>query len=142
MNIKLILGLAGLLLSSAPVLAQSNKKPRPSASASLPGEEKLSAQERAERDFLMPVRRKQAAALKAVAREEATMAPLVAEATARNAEAAEETTTAEAAEVKAAAVEPKRTYHRRSSSARHRNFAASKKKTVHKSSSRKSPRRR
>ncbi|MGY2131512.1 hypothetical protein ACW9KT_04760 [Hymenobacter sp. HD11105] len=62
--------LAGLLLCSAPVLAQGKKTTQvPKSSGhftvpvtpALPGEEKLSARERVERDLLMPVRRKQAA---------------------------------------------------------------------------------
>ncbi|QNP50765.1 hypothetical protein H9L05_11235 [Hymenobacter qilianensis] len=62
--------LAGLLLCGAPVLAQGKKTTQlPKSSGhftvpvtpALPGEEKLSARERVERDLLMPVRRKQAA---------------------------------------------------------------------------------
>ena len=62
--------LAGLLLCSVPVLAQGKKTTEISKSSghftvpitpALPGEEKLSARERVERDLLMPVRRKQAA---------------------------------------------------------------------------------
>ena len=62
--------LAGLLLCGAPVLAQGKKTNEIPKSAghftvpvtpALPGEEKLSARERVERDLLMPVRRKQAA---------------------------------------------------------------------------------
>ena len=68
--------LAGLLLCSAPAFSQTSPS---SASAdhkaqapvtALPGEERLSVRERAERDFLMPVRHKQDAALRA-AHEEA-----------------------------------------------------------------------
>ncbi|WP_156126412.1 hypothetical protein [Hymenobacter sp. DG25B] len=63
--------LVGLLLSSAGVFAQGKKKAAPAppidhdgkvavpVKPALPGEEKLSARERVERDFLMPVRRKQ-----------------------------------------------------------------------------------
>lgn len=78
MKRKLYVLLAGLLLGSAPVLAQGDKQSSVSATVTptaLPGEEKLSAQERAERDFLMPVRRKQAAALRAHAQEEGTTQP-------------------------------------------------------------------
>ncbi|UOQ65469.1 hypothetical protein [Hymenobacter volaticus] len=71
MKIRLMIGLAGLLLSSAPVLAQSDKNAASVTPTTLPGEENLSVQERAERDFLMPVRRKQAAAIKHVAEQEA-----------------------------------------------------------------------
>lgn len=137
MKRKLILGLAGLLLSSAPVLAQGDKKPSPRASVSLPGEEKLSAQERAERDFLMPVRRKQAAALKAVAHEEATATAIATDITARSAEAAEEAKPTEATEAKTPATTHRRSY-RSSSSRRRHTSTASRKKTVHKSTSSKS----
>jgi hypothetical protein len=70
MLMRKIYVLAGLLLCSAPVLAQGKKTTPVSKSAghftvpvtpALPGEEKLSARERVERDLLMPVRRKQAA---------------------------------------------------------------------------------
>jgi hypothetical protein len=70
MLMRKIYVLAGLLLCGAPVLAQSKKTNEISKSAghftvpvtpALPGEEKLSARERVERDLLMPVRRKQAA---------------------------------------------------------------------------------
>ncbi len=79
-----------LLLGSAPAVAQGDKH-GPSAKTTptaLPGEEKLSAQERAERDFLMPVRRKQAATLRATAREEIASQPAI-EVTARNLEGAD-----------------------------------------------------
>ncbi|QIL75808.1 MULTISPECIES: hypothetical protein [Hymenobacter] len=84
--------LAGLLLCSAPVLAQGKKTTQISSSSghftvpvtpALPGEEKLSARERVERDLLMPVRRKQAA----LTLQEAKQAS--AEITARGLEAAE-----------------------------------------------------
>jgi hypothetical protein len=71
MLMRKICVLAGLLLCSIPVLAQgkkTNELPKSSGhfftvpvTPALPGEEKLSARERAERDLLMPVRRQQAA---------------------------------------------------------------------------------
>ncbi|GAB2455266.1 hypothetical protein GCM10011375_03040 [Hymenobacter qilianensis] len=70
MLMRKIYVLAGLLLCGAPVLAQGKKTTQlPKSSGhftvpvtpALPGEEKLSARERVERDLLMPVRRKQAA---------------------------------------------------------------------------------
>ncbi|SDY72203.1 hypothetical protein [Hymenobacter psychrophilus] len=93
---KLLVLLSALLLCNAPAWAQDDAKAAATITpTSLPGEEELSAQERAERDFLMPVRRKRAAALEAV------------EEKARAAEAAIEA--AKAAQVvaaKAAAPEP------------------------------------
>ncbi len=63
---KLVLLLSVLLLSSASAWAQDDAKASATVTpTSLPGEEELSAQERAERDFLMPTRRKRAAALDA-----------------------------------------------------------------------------
>jgi hypothetical protein len=70
MLMRQIYVLAGLLLCSMPVLAQGKKTTQVPKSTghytvpimpALPGEEKLSARERVERDLLMPVRRKQAA---------------------------------------------------------------------------------
>ena len=70
MLMRKIVVFAGLLLCSMPVLAQGKKTTQvPKSSGhftvpvtpALPGEEKLSARERVERDLLMPVRRKQAA---------------------------------------------------------------------------------
>lgn len=59
--------LSALLLSSATAWAQDDAKTSATITpTNLPGEEELSAQERAERDMLMPVRRKRAAALEAV----------------------------------------------------------------------------
>jgi hypothetical protein len=114
---KLYVLMAGLLLGSVPVLAQGEKQPSVSATVTptaLPGEEKLSAQERAERDFLMPIRRKQAAALRAAAREEVANQPAV-EATARTLEATD-APKAEEAEAKPAYHRPSSSTHRRSSS--------------------------
>lgn len=64
---KLLVLLSALLLGSAPAWAQDDAKAAATITpTSLPGEEELSAQERAERDFLMPTRRKRAAAIEAV----------------------------------------------------------------------------
>ena len=52
-----IIALLALLLSAAAANAQTDKA---QSVTKLPGEEKLSLRERAERDFLMPVRRKKA----------------------------------------------------------------------------------
>ncbi|MDF7813322.1 hypothetical protein [Hymenobacter sp. YC55] len=132
MKIRLMIGLVGLLLSSAPVLAQSDKNAASITPTTLPGEENLSVQERAERDFLMPVRRKQAAALKHVAEQEAAATQTATEMLAHTPELTEETKVPEVlAAPKAAAT--RRTYHR-SSSRSH----ASRKKTVHRSSGSKS----
>ncbi|OUJ75381.1 hypothetical protein [Hymenobacter crusticola] len=135
--------LAGLLLCSVSAFAQSGKKSvavdRKNQTALpvravLPGEENLSAQERAERDFLMPTRRKKTAEKV----EEAQQAAV--EVTARNLEAAEATVAAEEAvepAVKAAPRARHRTSHRRSSS--HRSSTHStKRKTTSKSGSSKS----
>lgn len=53
---KQLLALFAILLTVGSAHAQTDKTP---AVTKLPGEEKLSIRERAERDFLMPVRRKQ-----------------------------------------------------------------------------------
>jgi hypothetical protein len=118
MKRKLYVLLAGLLLGSAPVLAQGDKQSSVSATVTptaLPGEEKLSAQERAERDFLMPVRRKQAAALRAHAQEEGTTQPAL-EAVVRTLDEATAAKPEEAAKPSA----PATTAHRSSSSAHRR----------------------
>jgi hypothetical protein len=130
MKIRLIIGVAGLLLSGAPVLAQGDKTAATVTPTKLPGEEKLSEQERAERDFLMPVRRKQAAALKHAAQEEAAATQTAAEMLASGPVAVEEPKAPEVEAPKVAAT-PHRTYHRTSS----RRRTASRKKTVHKSTS-------
>ena len=116
--------LAGLLLCSASAFAQSNKKPSTAerknqvalpVGPALPGEEKLSAQERAERDFLMPIRRKKV--LSKVEEAQQT----VMEVTARNLEAVEATEAEEAAAPAAKSVthtSRRGTYHRRSTAHR------------------------
>ncbi len=53
-----LIALCALLLSASAAMAQTDKAP---VVTKLPGEEKLSIRERAERDFLMPVRRKKLA---------------------------------------------------------------------------------
>jgi hypothetical protein len=59
LSIKLLMrkliALCAFLLSASAAMAQTDKNP---VVTKLPGEEKLSVRERAERDFLMPVRRK------------------------------------------------------------------------------------
>ncbi|MBB4600191.1 hypothetical protein HNQ93_000329 [Hymenobacter luteus] len=130
---------AVLLLSGTTAWAQGDKKTTATTTPTqLPGEEKLSAQERAERDFLMPVRRKQAAALRATAEEAGVHQPAV-EVTARNLEAPEEDKPAtEAAEAKAAPAAVHRTstrsYHRRSSPGRRRSSVSARGKTTAKKS--------
>jgi len=53
-----LIAICALLLSSSAAMAQADKNP---AVTKLPGEEKLSTRERAERDFLMPIRHKKMA---------------------------------------------------------------------------------
>jgi hypothetical protein len=53
-----LIALCALLLSTSAAMAQADKNP---AVTKLPGEEKLSVRERAERDFLMPIRHKKMA---------------------------------------------------------------------------------
>lgn len=143
MLIRKLLVVAGVLLCSAPVLAQGEKKPNSAAvvkPTALPGEEKLSARERAERDFIMPVRRKQAATLRAAAEEAPLTQPAV-EVTARNLEAVEEEKPAETTVAPATTAAPARrtTTHRRTSSSSRRHTSShrtsSKKKTTNKKSS-------
>ncbi|OWP62922.1 hypothetical protein CDA63_11940 [Hymenobacter amundsenii] len=58
--------LLSVLLGSTSAWAQDDAKASATVTpTSLPGEEELPAQERAERDFLMPTRRKRAATLEA-----------------------------------------------------------------------------
>ncbi|GGG31238.1 hypothetical protein GCM10011378_04790 [Hymenobacter glacieicola] len=139
---KLSMVAAVLLLSSGAAWAQGDKKTPPATPTQLPGEEKLSARERAERDFLMPVRRKQAATLRAAAEETGTHQPAV-EVTARNLEASEDNKPAETTEAKdaPATVHHRSTAHRRSSSSSrrrststHRSSSAGRKKTTSKKS--------
>jgi len=70
-----LVALFALSLTTSAAWAQADKAP---AVTKLPGEERLSTRERAERDFLMPVRRKKAAELSkptASAEQLATAAP-------------------------------------------------------------------
>ena len=126
--------LVALLLSTATAFAQDEAKAT-ATPTHLPGEEKLSAQERAERDFLMPVRRKQAAKLRATAEEAGVHQPAI-EATAHNLEAvpeAEKLAPVAAPEDKATpAVVHRRTSstHRRSSSRHRSTHTSSRKKTT------------
>ena len=122
--------LTGLLLSSVSVMAQSESKTTSVTPTALPGEEKLTARERAERDFLMPARHKQAAVLKAAAREEAAVQTTT-DVSALNAEPTPEPKAPEAAP-KVSTAAP--VVHRTSSARRH-HTSVSKKKVVRKSSS-------
>ncbi|MBD2714628.1 hypothetical protein KBK19_06240 [Microvirga sp. STR05] len=126
---RIIIMFTGLLLSSASVLAQGDKPTTSITPTTLPGEEKLSAQERAERDFLMPARRKQAAAVKAAAREEAATQTDT-DVSAYHAEAVAEPKTPEAA---AKASTPTAAPRHVTSRSRYRS-TSTKKKVVHKSS--------
>jgi hypothetical protein len=84
-----LIALCALLLSASAAMAQTDKTP---AVTKLPGEEKLSIRERAERDFLMPIRHKKMAEVTKVtassAELESTAAPEL-DATAHYTEAAE-----------------------------------------------------
>jgi hypothetical protein len=84
-----LIALCALLLSTSAAMAQTDKTP---AVTKLPGEEKLSVRERAERDFLMPIRHKKMAEVTKVtassAELESTAAPEL-DATAHYTEAAE-----------------------------------------------------
>jgi hypothetical protein len=83
-----LIALCAFLLSASAALAQTDKTP---VVTKLPGEEKLSIRERAERDFLMPVRRKkvvEAPRAMASADMESTASPEL-DATAHYTEAAE-----------------------------------------------------
>jgi hypothetical protein len=84
-----LIALCALLLSTSAAMAQADKNP---AVTKLPGEERLSVRERAERDFLMPVRHKKMAEVaKTTAQadqEDATASPEL-DATAHYTEAAE-----------------------------------------------------
>ncbi|UOR05535.1 hypothetical protein MUN82_00195 [Hymenobacter aerilatus] len=128
-----ILMLAGLLLCSAPVLAQSPTKTTPApapegkvavpVSPVLPGEESLTARERVERDMLMPTRRSRAAALQTAeeVEETTTTTPEV-----HGPAVPEAVPTAPAPEAKPAAPVRRTTYHRRRSSSAHRSTARKK----------------
>ncbi|TGE14688.1 hypothetical protein [Hymenobacter elongatus] len=137
--------LAGMLLCGTPVFAQGGKNPVSAdtkgqaalpVAPTLPGEEKLSARERAERDFLMPIRRKQAAALKDAAQEEVATqaAATTAEMTARNFIGPEEAKVEEAAAPAKPTARP-RTYHRRSSTRRRSAGSSARKHTTKKKAS-------
>jgi hypothetical protein len=83
-----LIAICALLLSSSAAMAQADKNP---AVTKLPGEEKLSTRERAERDFLMPVRHKKMAEVAKVTAQvdqDATASPEL-DATAHYTEAAE-----------------------------------------------------
>ncbi|RZK19492.1 MAG: hypothetical protein EOO56_14065 [Hymenobacter sp.] len=83
-----LIALCALLLSASAAMAQTDKTP---AVTKLPGEERLSIRERAERDFLMPTRHKKMAEVVKVTAstdQDATAAPEL-DATAHYAEAPE-----------------------------------------------------
>ncbi|AHJ98986.1 hypothetical protein [Hymenobacter swuensis] len=143
---KLVILLTLLLFGSAPAWAQDEATTTPT---NLPGEEKLSAQERAERDFLMPVRRKQAAKLRAAAEEAGVHQPAL-EATIQNLEAVPEEEKLAPVAIPEAKAAPAAAPHR-TTSTRHRNSSthhsssrtsSSKKTTVKKSTAKKKPTRR
>jgi len=69
---RYLLFLFSLLLSVSTAFAQTEKTP---PVTKLPGEENLSLRERAERDFLMPVRRKKVVVETAKAAEDGTASP-------------------------------------------------------------------
>ncbi|MBO3272890.1 hypothetical protein [Hymenobacter defluvii] len=130
--------LAGLLLCSAPVLAQSPVKTTSApvlegkvavpVSPVLPGEENLTARERVERDMLMPTRRSRAAALQTAEEvEETTTTPEV-----HGPAVPEEAPAALEPEAKPAAPAHHTTYHRRRTSSAHRSSTARKKTTTRK----------
>jgi hypothetical protein len=117
-----LIAICALLLSASAAQAQTDKN---AAVTKLPGEEKLSTRERAERDFLMPTRHKKMAEVaKATAQvdpEDATAAPEL-DATAHYTEAAE----ARPDEVAVATRAEHRTalrHYSRSRSARHHSAA-------------------
>ncbi|MBT9391795.1 hypothetical protein KLP40_01360 [Hymenobacter sp. NST-14] len=113
---KLVILVSVLLLGSASAHAQDEAKTSATITpTSLPGEEELSAQERAERDFLMPTRRKRAAALEAV--EEAAR-KAEAEAAAQTATASTEENPTKAPEAAAVPAETRKTVVKRKASGR------------------------
>lgn len=124
-----LIAICALLLSASAAQAQTDKN---AAVTKLPGEEKLSTRERAERDFLMPTRHKKMAEVaKATAQidpEDATAAPEL-DATAHYTEAAE----ARPDEVAVATRAEHRTalrHYSRSRSARHHSAHRSTKKAA------------
>ena len=111
---KLVMLLSVLLLSSASAWAQDDAKASATITpTNLPGEEELSAQERAERDILMPVRLKRAAALEAV--EEAAR-KAEAEAAAQTASASAEEKPTRVAEAAVVPAETRKTVVKRKTS--------------------------
>jgi hypothetical protein len=127
-----LIALCALLLSTSAAMAQTDKTP---AVTKLPGEEKLSIRERAERDFLMPIRHKKMAEVTKVtassAELESTAAPEL-DATAHYTEAAEARPEDVAFVAHAERHTALRHYSRTRSARRH--SAASKAKTTKRSS--------
>jgi hypothetical protein len=131
-----LIALCALLLSASAAMAQTDKAP---AVTKLPGEEKLSIRERAERDFLMPIRRKKMAeATKAMASSaelESTAAPEL-DAAANYAEAAE-ARPEDVAVVTHTEHHTALRHHSRASSARHHSVATKAKASKHSSKTKK-----
>ncbi len=123
-----LIALCALLLSASAAMAQADKAP---AVTKLPGEEKLSIRERAERDFLMPIRRKKMAEVTKVmassAELESTAAPEL-DVTAHYAEAAE-ARPEDVAVVMHAERHTALRHHSRARSTRHRSAATKAKAT-------------
>lgn len=131
-----LIATCALLLSASAAMAQADKAP---AVTKLPGEEKLSIRERAERDFLMPIRHKKMAEVSKVtassAELESTAAPEL-DATAHYAEAAE----ARPEEVAMVTHSERHTalrHHSRTRSVRHHSAATKAKATKRSSKSKK-----
>jgi hypothetical protein len=126
-----LIAICALLLSASAAMAQADKAP---AVTKLPGEEKLSIRERAERDFLMPIRRKkmaEATKVMASADLESTAAPEL-DATAHYAEAPE-ARPEDVAFVTRAERHTALRHHSRTRSARHHSAATKAKSTKHSS---------
>jgi hypothetical protein len=122
---KQLLALFALLLTVGTAHAQADKKPNVTK---LPGEEKLSTRERAERDFLMPVRRRQLVADAPKASIEDNTAAPESDVTAHAGEATDEVRTVE--EVAAPVRVARTTHSTRTHSARR----STRSKAVHHSS--------
>jgi hypothetical protein len=123
-----LIAICALLLSASAAQAQTDKAP---AVTKLPGEEKLSTRERAERDFLMPTRHKkmaEVAKVTAQADQDATASPEL-DATAHYTEATE----ARPDEVAVVTRTERRTalrHYSHSRSARHHSKATAAKRTT------------
>lgn len=131
-----LIAICALLLSASAAMAQADKSP---AVTKLPGEEKLSVRERAERDFLMPIRHKKMAevakATAQVDQEDATASPEL-DATAHYTEAAE-ARPEEVAVVTHAERHTALRHYSRSRSARHHSKATATKRSTKKATAHK-----